>query len=124
MGSFGFSEMAVVALIALLVFGPDRLPELARQAGKALARFRRETSKSVAELKRAAEIEDLDRELRGMRSELREAGLGLASTSPTSRRRGQGGRRPKSSLAVPQPAANGPAKSTLDPPPPIDPDAT
>ncbi|MDP8930473.1 MAG: twin-arginine translocase TatA/TatE family subunit, partial [Actinomycetota bacterium] len=34
--------MAVVAFIALLVFGPDRLPELARQAGRALARFRQE----------------------------------------------------------------------------------
>ncbi len=124
MGSLGFSEMAVVALIALLVFGPDRLPELARQAGKALARFRQETSRSVAELKRAAEIEDLDRELKGMRDELREAGLGLARTSPTPRRRGQPGGRGPSSLGDPEATTNGPAKSALGPPPPLDPDAT
>ena len=30
----GLAEMAVIAFIAVLVFGPDRLPELARQAGK------------------------------------------------------------------------------------------
>ena len=124
MGSLGFSEIAVVALIALLVFGPDRLPELARQAGKALARFRQETSKSVAELKRAAEIEDLDRELRGTRDELREAGLGFARTGPTPPRRGQRSRRRQSSLGGPESTTNGPAKSTLGPPPPLDPDAT
>ncbi|MDQ3932116.1 MAG: Sec-independent protein translocase protein TatB [Actinomycetota bacterium] len=114
MGSFGFSEMAVVALIALLVFGPDRLPELARQAGRALARFRQETSKSVAELKRAAELEDLDRELKTLRSELRQAGSGLTSGTRTRRRR----------AATSRAHTNGPAGGVLEPPPPIDPDAT
>lgn len=114
MGSFGFSEMAVVALIALLVFGPDRLPELARQAGRALARFRQETSKGVAELKRAAELEDLDRELKALRSELRQAGGGLAGTRTTARRR----------AATSRAHTNGPAGGVLDPPPPVDPDAT
>lgn len=115
MGSFGFSEMVVVALVALLVFGPDRLPELARQAGKVLARFRLETSKSVAELKRAAELEDLDRELKAMRSELREAGHGLTRTPHTAvRRRGSASRS----------TATGAVETPLEPPPPVDPDAT
>ncbi|MGH3509383.1 MAG: sec-independent translocase [Nocardioidaceae bacterium] len=30
----GLPEMAVIALVAVLVFGPDRLPEFARQAGR------------------------------------------------------------------------------------------
>jgi len=41
MGSFGFTEMVVVLVIALLVFGPNKLPELARNLGKGLAEFRR-----------------------------------------------------------------------------------
>jgi TatA/E family protein of Tat protein translocase len=41
MGSFGFTEMIVVLVIALLVFGPTKLPELARNLGKGLAEFRR-----------------------------------------------------------------------------------
>lgn len=69
MGSLGLPEILVVAVLALVVFGPERLPELARQAGKAMAKFRSEASRSVEELKRAAEIEDLDRELRGLRGE-------------------------------------------------------
>ena len=30
----GVPEMFVIALVAMLLFGPDRLPDLARQAGK------------------------------------------------------------------------------------------
>lgn len=77
MGNFGFQELLVIAVVALLVFGPDRLPELARQAGRFISRFREETSKGMAELKRAAEVEDLDRELRAMRSELGDVGREL-----------------------------------------------
>ena len=36
----GLSEMAVIALVAVLVFGPDKLPEFARQAGRFLHRMR------------------------------------------------------------------------------------
>jgi TatA/E family protein of Tat protein translocase len=40
-GNLGFSEMAVIFVVALLVFGPHKLPELARSLGKSLAEFRR-----------------------------------------------------------------------------------
>lgn len=72
MGSLGFSEMLVVVVIALLVFGPERLPELARNAGKAIARFRSEASRSVEELKRAADLQGLDEELRGISKDVRD----------------------------------------------------
>lgn len=73
MGNLGFAELLVIALVALVVFGPDRLPELARQAGKAMTRFRAEASKGIAELKRAADMEDIDRELKAVRDDLRDA---------------------------------------------------
>ncbi len=41
MFGIGVQELAIVAVIALLVFGPKRLPELARTVGKGLAEFRR-----------------------------------------------------------------------------------
>jgi sec-independent protein translocase protein TatB len=66
----GFQELLVIAVVALLVFGPDRLPEVARNAAKFLQRFRNETQRSVAEFKQAAEVQALDRELRGLRREL------------------------------------------------------
>ena len=41
MPSLGPAEILVVLVIALLVFGPDKMPDMARQAGRALREFRR-----------------------------------------------------------------------------------
>lgn len=41
MFEIGFSELVLVGVLALLVLGPKRLPEVARAAGTALAKFRR-----------------------------------------------------------------------------------
>jgi sec-independent protein translocase protein TatB len=37
----GLTEFAVIAVVATLVFGPERLPDLARQAGRLLRQARR-----------------------------------------------------------------------------------
>ena len=44
MGNLGFSELLFIMVIALLVFGPKRLPELGKTLGKGLAEFKRATS--------------------------------------------------------------------------------
>ena len=44
MGSIGIPEMLVIFVIALVVFGPRRLPELGRSLGKAIAEFKRATN--------------------------------------------------------------------------------
>ena len=36
----GLPEMAVIALVAVLIFGPDKLPEFAKQAGRFLHRMK------------------------------------------------------------------------------------
>lgn len=73
----GAQELLVIAIVALLVFGPDRLPEIARTAAKAIARFRSETQRGIEELKRAAEVEDLERELRDIKRDLTSTGSTL-----------------------------------------------
>ena len=55
MFGIGGWEMLVIGVIALLVFGPKRLPELARSMGKGLAEFRRASS----DLRRSIDL-DLD----------------------------------------------------------------
>ena len=40
-GPIGMPEMIVIAVIALIIFGPRKLPELGKSLGKSLAEFKR-----------------------------------------------------------------------------------
>jgi sec-independent protein translocase protein TatA len=48
MGPVGVQEMVVIFLVALLLFGPKKLPELGRSIGKAITEFRRAQSELKA----------------------------------------------------------------------------
>jgi len=41
MGPLGIPEMIIIAVVALIFFGPRKLPELGRSLGKSLAEFKR-----------------------------------------------------------------------------------
>jgi sec-independent protein translocase protein TatA len=41
MGSLGIQEMLVIFVIALIVFGPKKLPEIGKSLGKGLAEFKK-----------------------------------------------------------------------------------
>ena len=41
MGNLGWTEILVVLVIALIIFGPRKLPELGKSLGQSLAQFRR-----------------------------------------------------------------------------------
>lgn len=43
-GSLGFPELMMIFLVALIVFGPRKLPDIGRTIGKALGEFRRATN--------------------------------------------------------------------------------
>ena len=51
----GLPEMAMIMVIALLVFGPKKLPEIGRSLGKALRGFQDASKDFEAEFKREAE---------------------------------------------------------------------
>jgi TatA/E family protein of Tat protein translocase len=44
MGPLGWQEMMVIFVLALLIFGPKKLPELGKTIGKAMTEFRRASS--------------------------------------------------------------------------------
>lgn len=56
--NLGMPEMLFIFLLALVVFGPKRLPELARQLGKIMAEFKRATNDFKYQIEN--EIEQLD----------------------------------------------------------------
>ncbi|MGE5240694.1 MAG: Sec-independent protein translocase protein TatB [Bacteroidota bacterium] len=69
MFDIGFSELVVIGLIALIVLGPKRLPEVARTAGRWLGQLRRFVSEVKQDLDREIHHEELA-ELRKLKQEL------------------------------------------------------
>lgn len=60
MGPVGVQEMIVIFLVALVLFGPKKLPELGRVVGKAISEFRRAQSELKATLEH--HMTELERE--------------------------------------------------------------
>lgn len=70
-GSLGFGEMALIFVIALIVFGPRKLPELGRSLGTAMREFRRSLNQIQRELEEADPVRTVRDEVRTMRDETR-----------------------------------------------------
>ena len=70
MFGIGFPELLLIAVIALVVIGPKRLPDLARALGRGFAEFRRATD----ELKRTFEEESRAARTQELRQKLLEEG--------------------------------------------------
>jgi sec-independent protein translocase protein TatB len=66
----GFQELVVIALVALLAVGPDRLPKVARDGARILARFRQEARAVMSDLKAEADAEGFGGELRQLRRDI------------------------------------------------------
>ncbi|HZS53452.1 MAG TPA: twin-arginine translocase TatA/TatE family subunit [Bryobacteraceae bacterium] len=62
MGPLGVPEMFAIFVIALLLFGPKKLPELGRTLGKALSEFRR--AKNELKTTFESHLNELERETR------------------------------------------------------------
>lgn len=62
MSCMGFSETIFLFFLALIIFGPKKLPEIARQVGKALNEFRRASNEFKAQIE--SEISQLEMENR------------------------------------------------------------
>ena len=81
MFDIGFWELVMIGLVALLVFGPDKLPGLARTAGFWAGKARRQFSQLRAELERELAMDDVRRmkqkmdmpEIRGLAEDIRKA---------------------------------------------------
>ncbi len=75
-GSIGGSEFLLIAVLALLLFGPRKLPQIGRSIGRALAEFRGATQEFKSSLEREVKLE----EIRDTGKDLAEAGREIRST--------------------------------------------
>lgn len=122
LGPFGFTEILFIALLALVVFGPRRLPEIGHAAGRVMAKLKRATH----ELREAYESEideESRREIDAARQTLREVKGTLEAarrdvfdgSASAAREVKAVGQEAAAALAPPQPAAAKDPKAPGDP---------
>lgn len=94
----GALELIVIFIVALLVIGPDKLPQYARKLGKALREFRAGTADVTQEIRESVidplqeaqkplreamePLEELDRDLKGSVKEVKDELNNLGKTRP------------------------------------------
>jgi sec-independent protein translocase protein TatB len=62
--SIGAPELLVILVVALIIFGPRKLPQLSRSLGKSLAEFRRHSDEFKRTWEREVEIETTEKDAR------------------------------------------------------------
>ncbi|MBC7363399.1 MAG: TatA/E family twin arginine-targeting protein translocase [Candidatus Aminicenantes bacterium] len=93
-GSIGLPELIVIFIIALLVFGPKKLPEVGKSVGKAIREFKKasdELRSKVEEEINAADIrndieevqKEVQEEISGIKNDLNQAQESIKKDLPT-----------------------------------------
>jgi sec-independent protein translocase protein TatB len=109
-------ELVTLAFLALLIFGPERLPGMARTAGRMINKLRQEAGATVEELKQATEYEELRKsaqvdELKQLSEDLRAEAADIGKEASGAIRQAELGAGPSAAVREDMPA-------------PFDPDAT
>ena len=73
MFDIAFSEITLIAVVALIVIGPERLPKVAKTLGHMFGRLQRYVNEVKADINREMELD----ELRKLKSEVQSAAQGL-----------------------------------------------
>ena len=69
-GTLGMPELILIFVVALLLFGPRKMPQIGRSIGRAMGEFRRasnEFKRTIEDEVAADEIRDVEKDLKGIR---------------------------------------------------------
>lgn len=112
MFDIGFSELMVIAVVALIVIGPERLPKVARTVGLLFGRMQRYVNDVKSDISREMALDDL----RKLQSSIQETAQSIEK-SVNDEVRSAESEMNKMAAAVP-------AEATAEPAPPAAPEAT
>jgi TatA/E family protein of Tat protein translocase len=79
-GSIGMPELVIILVIALIIFGPRKLPELGRSLGRSIGEFKKASNELRSTLEEEIRIEETREEKAAMRAEQNSA---VAAANPT-----------------------------------------
>jgi sec-independent protein translocase protein TatA len=68
MFGIGGGELIFIIFIALMLFGSDKIPDIARTMGKAMAQFKNATNEIKSEIQKSAESNGLDTSMKQLTS--------------------------------------------------------
>ncbi|MGB9836744.1 MAG: TatA/E family twin arginine-targeting protein translocase [Candidatus Saccharicenans sp.] len=71
-GSIGLPELIVIFIIALLVFGPKKLPEVGKSVGKAIREFKKASDELRSKVEEEINAADLKNEIVEVQKEVKE----------------------------------------------------
>jgi Tat protein translocase TatB subunit len=70
MFGIGMPELLVIAVIALLVVGPKKLPDIAKALGKGLSEFRKVTEEATDTIKETLKTDEIKKDMDGLKDSL------------------------------------------------------
>jgi TatA/E family protein of Tat protein translocase len=115
-GSIGPTELILIFIIALLVFGPKKLPEIGKSVGKAIREFKKasdEIKGRIEEEIQASEIKDIGKDLQTGVNSLKDGIRGLSDASGLSDLKNE--IRGVTGASAPNPYAGAGKESGVDP---------
>jgi sec-independent protein translocase protein TatB len=103
MFGIGMPELLVIAVVALLVVGPKKLPDIAKALGKGLFEFRKATDSATETIKETFKTDELKKDMDGLKNSLlHDAGEEKGASAPPVAPVGSGSDAPKTADPKPQ----------------------